>query len=97
MKWVINRCFGGFSLSDKAIAWLRERGLPEAKTIPLVAGEADRSGYVYTQTDIDMFRDIHHLYTTERNDPLLVLCVEELGEERTGRRRVWRWSRCRTV
>jgi hypothetical protein len=33
MKLVINRCFGGFSLSDAAYAWLIAQGVPVRKYI----------------------------------------------------------------
>jgi hypothetical protein len=50
-KVVINTCFGGFSISEEALEWLRENG-----------------GCDY---------DIRH-------DPLLVKCVETLGERAWG-------------
>ena len=52
MKVVINTCFGGFGLSDEALARYNE-----------LAG-----------TDLDYWP-----YTEERNNPLLVQVVEELG------------------
>ena len=48
-KIVLNRCYGGFSLSEKAGRWLKSHNY-----------------------------DFTHL---QRHDPLLVRCVEELGEE----------------
>ena len=52
MKVVINRCFGGFGLSDEALARYNELAC----------------------TDLDYWP-----YTEERNNPLLVQVVEELG------------------
>ena len=31
MKIVINKCFGGFSLSDKAVDWLTDHGVDDAE------------------------------------------------------------------
>ncbi len=50
-KIVINECYGGFGLSDKAKEWLKERG----STVYL-----------------------------ERHDPLLIECIETLGEKANG-------------
>ena len=55
MKIVINKCYGGFGLSDKALEWLKERGV-----------EAERS------------------YLVDRLHPLVIDCVEALGEEANG-------------
>lgn len=49
-KIVINTCYGGFGLSDKAIKWLEDRGVDDT-------------------------------YELSRHDPLLVECVETLGEK----------------
>ena len=56
MKVVINRCFGGFGLSDEALARYNE-----------LAGT-----------------NLEHYYGIERNDPLLVQVVEELGAKANG-------------
>ena len=53
-KVVYNKRYGGFTLSDEAIAWMRERG--------------------YLGSDYDIPR--HH--------PLLVECVETLGDKASG-------------
>jgi hypothetical protein len=52
MKIVINRCWGGFGLSDKAFKRYKELG-----------GNSD------------------YVFEIERNDPILVQVVEELGEQ----------------
>jgi len=61
MKVVINSCFGGFSLSEKALARYNELCKLDASRI----------------TD----KEITYYYDIERNDPLLVQVVEELGKE----------------
>lgn len=60
-KIVINKRYGGYSLSNKAVTWLQERGMKEA------------SKY-------------HGLYSDDisRDNPLLVECVETLGDEANG-------------
>ncbi len=56
MRVVINRRYGGFGLSEEAIAWLRERGWKHC----------------------DCPED------APRHDPLLIKCVETLGEKANG-------------
>jgi hypothetical protein len=69
MKIVINTCFGGFGLSKKAIERLAELGHQEAiEVLPDFKGNWSDP----CMSDI------------ERNHPLLVRVVEELGEEANG-------------
>jgi hypothetical protein len=76
VKVVINRCFGGFGLSDEAV--LR---YAELKGINLVRSEKHRwlsSWYV------DGIEDANHLFVLDdfldtRTDPTLIQVVEELG------------------
>jgi hypothetical protein len=58
-KIVLNVCYGGFSLSEKAVNWLKDKGMRFR--------EYDRDG-----------RDV------SRSDPLLIQCVEELGDDVNG-------------
>lgn len=76
-KIVINACFGGFSLSDKAI--LR---YAEIKGINLV-WEQERSMKLYYK---DSVSDDNHFSDRDipRDDPVLVQIVEELGHDADG-------------
>ena len=69
-KIVINRCYGGFGLSDAALEWLRDRGC-----IELVLYKGDFPGLM-GKYDYPHFPD-----DWSRHHPLLVVCVETLGEE----------------
>lgn len=80
MKVVINRCYGGFSLSEKAI--LR---YAEIKGIKL---EKVEDGYwsCFVNVDLDDDDPDKHFYDRglKRNDPALIQVVEELGEDADG-------------
>lgn len=69
MKLVINKCYGGFSISEAAA----RRGI-ELSGNPEWATFTEFAGHVY----VTLGRDI------ERNDPTLVQVVEELGTEANG-------------
>lgn len=76
MKIVINRCYGGFGLSKKAIDRLAELGNTEAINIKSEVENFDKDD------EMNKFRflnDHFHLYETPREDHLLVNVVEELG------------------
>lgn len=85
MKVVINKRWGGFGLSDKAYERLKELGYDKraikdskkpAKEIAIdekrgfIKKDKTRNWYYWSAADY-----------IERNDPLLVQVVEELGEE----------------
>ena len=71
-KVIINACYGGFSLSYAATAWLADKGLQEA-----IENMAEMSK-TYS-CDFRGFRP-----RLPRHDALLVECVEALGEEANG-------------
>ena len=79
MKVVINRCYGGFSLSDEAIElYLNKKGWKFTKE----KGEYfSLCGYDY------IIEGQEHWYDRdiERHDPILVQVVEELGKDASGR------------
>lgn len=70
MKIAINRCFGGFSLSPKAMLWLEERGQKE----------------VIKEFNQDREWVLEHGggHSIPRNDPLLIEVIELMGEEANG-------------
>lgn len=105
MKIVINKCFGGFGLSDTAYEWLIEHGVKckkyiEQKKNPktgLYLPEPKNDGFVIFDRTLDppskqnemhircMGRYWTGCYDSElRAIPLVVQCVEELGEKADG-------------
>ena len=77
MKIVINKCYGGFGLSNKAFEeYLKRKGIEfitgEEKSILGENRYYDKYGNHLSDYDID------------RDDPDLVAVVEELGEEANG-------------
>lgn len=64
MKIVINRCFGGFGLSDKAYEWLIAKGVPVRAYVPQERGPDGRylpqpanNGNVIFDRDLDVGGD----------------------------------------
>ena len=84
MKVVINRCWGGFGLSDEAIeAVLDRKGIAWEKTPSKYAlgnSEYWAKGFC---CDPEHQLDIYEwwLLTEKRSDPDLVAVVEQLGED----------------
>lgn len=76
-KIVINVFYGGFSLSDAAVRRLRELGC-EAAWREVLVGEVLPDGSI-EEVNWGYLRKI------QRDDPLLVRVVEELGELASGR------------
>ena len=70
MKLVINKCYGGFGFSRKAVDRLIELGCKEAAQ---ALQDHFASGF-----------DHYHVYDVERTDPLFVQVVEELGDKASG-------------
>ena len=75
MKIVINKCHGGFGLSEKALY-----RYAELAGFTLVVGEKTS---LYTQYYKDEVSDDNYFsnYEIKRDDPILIQVVEELGEE----------------
>ena len=82
MKVVINKCYGGFGLSDDAV----ER-YAELKGINLVKVQEEKSfGATWY---IDGIQDDEHYFSSysigdDRADPILVQVVEEMGDAADG-------------
>jgi len=68
-KVVFNNCFGGFSLSVKAVEWLAENG----------HGKIKEKAQEYKKKSDRWARFGCHLSGLDRHDPDLVRCVETLG------------------
>ena len=86
MKIVINRCFGGFGLSDQAFEMLMDRKGIEWERIPSAQTWASTFDY-YEKGHLG--DDDHYLWyrdmTEDRSDADLVQIVEELGEKANSR------------
>ena len=94
MKVVVNRCFGGFGLSAKAMKRLIEEGSPGIKVMLLkeYGGEDDLRGDWYEDAgdgfvvgfspDV-LCKDgkVYHWNDENRTDPVLLRVIEELGPE----------------
>lgn len=71
IEMVVNKCWGGYSLSRKAQELLAER-----KGVTLV----EHDGHLYV--DLDTYDTIYHV--VDRHDPDLVAVVRELGNAANG-------------
>ena len=74
-KVVINKCFGGFTLSKKAVEWLEERGV---LSTPYLQDELKRTKAWMKQT-LDSY--VPNDMGIARDNPLLVECVETLKKK----------------
>ena len=74
-KVVINKCFGGFTLSKKAVEWLEERGVFNT---PYLQDELKRTKAWMNQT-LDSYAP--NDMGIARDNPLLVECVETLKKK----------------
>jgi hypothetical protein len=81
-KIVINRCHGGFGLSDKAVELYGQlKNINLIRQDRAIFAKYGSHWYVDEVTDANYFS----YYNIERNDPILVRVVEELGEEANNR------------
>ena len=85
MKIVINKCFGGFGLSDKAYEYMINTGVPLAEYDQEKMVES--ALVIYKQdikyTSMGKYWDTYFRSST-RHSPLLVKVVETLGREASG-------------
>lgn len=112
MKVAINACFGGFSISPKAIKWMADKqgrpcylfrfsydDSPKPKGVyKRVTEEEAENSIMVNAYDVDDPVEIaensnnndwfneHYLSARpdDRTDPLLIECIEALGEEASG-------------
>ena len=85
-KVVINRCYGGFGLSDKAFEMLLDRKGIEFEKVP--------AKHAFRSDDSDYYRKGHvgendhyltyYKFGEDRSDADLVDVVEQLGEDANG-------------
>ncbi len=87
MKVVINVCFGGFSLSDEAMElYLNKKGIKFVKSSP------DKYSTVYANKPyvngfeefIDPDIEFYYSRVIDRNDPILIEVVQEMGKKANG-------------
>lgn len=85
-KIVINKCFGGFGLSDKACERLIELGV-KCTTYDKKGHMVDPSAKITKQKREDSLFGQEYYYHDNHEDrinPLLIQVVEELGREANG-------------
>lgn len=85
-KIVINRCYGGFSLSDRAMKRYGEINGMNLVKIPYKDRDGVVSDFFGSWYRDGIEDDEHHffMYEIERTDPILVQVVEELGVDADG-------------
>ena len=74
MKIVINRCFGGFGLSDQAI-----QRYGELAGLNLISEEGGLFGLTWYLNSVDD-KNYFSVYDIPRDDPNLIQVVEEMDE-----------------
>jgi hypothetical protein len=78
-KIILNRCYGGFGLSDEACRlYLDKKGVEYKETGKTILGHIQ-----YSFQDEDDFKQFSY-YDLERDDPILIEVIEELGEAADG-------------
>lgn len=89
-KIVYNACFGGFGLSHEAVkryGELKGLNLIFIKEKDFYLGLDDDDDYIFGSWYRDGIKDDEHYFSTydfERDDPILVQVVEELGDRANG-------------
>lgn len=82
-KIVYNNCYGGYTLSDKAIEWLSEHGSDKTKRFIAQKRLESNEKTKYDSSKIFYVMDALR-YFLKRHDPDLVAVVEALGKEVNG-------------
>jgi len=93
MKIIINKCYGGWGLSDKAfekyldlcsISWYKRSSDSCWLGSSYFSVPIDNSSTFEEEVERDNFRLYHN--DIERTDPILIQVIEELGEEESSSR-----------
>lgn len=82
-KIVYNDCYGGYTLSDKAIEWLSEHGSDKTKRFIAQKRLEANKKTKYDSSKIFYVMDALR-YFLKRHDPDLIAVVEALGKEVNG-------------
>lgn len=82
MKIVINDCFGGFTLSDKAHERLIELGVKHYNSYNDIPENDNEPRIITSDSLFGKYTD--NFNNDYRTNPLLIQVVEELGEEASG-------------
>ena len=86
MKIVINKCYGGFSLSDKAYKYLIAKGVPLHDEASFNSAIKDLVIYKWNKNSRLLGKYFDFFFrSTNRNHPLLIEVVESLKENASGR------------
>ena len=90
-KIVYNSCYGGYSLSDKAIDWLSEHGSERTKNFIAQKRIEAKEIEDFTSASQERIYNVTKFYVMDavrsflkRHDPDLVAVVEALGKEVNG-------------
>ena len=90
-KIVYNSCYGGYSLSDKAIYWLSEHGSERTKNFIAQKRIEAKEKEDFSSASQERIYNVTKFYVMDavrsflkRHDPDLVAVVEDLGEEVNG-------------
>ena len=90
-KIVYNSCYGGYSLSDKAIDWLSEHGSERTKNFIAQKRIEAKEIEDFTSASQERIYNVAKFYVMDavrsflkRHDPDLVAVVEALGKEVNG-------------
>jgi hypothetical protein len=82
MKVVINKCWGGFGLSEEAVLWIRKNKPCSHKEV--LPGETYSDGSVADADHYSWRKDSNYEHGDHRDCPSLVAVVETLGERSWG-------------
>ena len=80
-KVVINTCYGGFGITDEAMKmYLERKGIP----YKMVKSEFSTWNHEYFEkADPNQEQEVPDTFDLERDDPVLIEVIEELGLERS--------------